>query len=43
MLLGKFVVEENRLKRLIKTLNRSIIDFDKRVKEAEEVIQTVQY
>ena len=32
------MIEENCLKRLIKSLNRSIIDFNKRVKEIEEII-----
>ena len=43
MLLGKLAAEENRLKGLTETSSRSIADFDKRVKQVEEVIQTMQY
>ena len=43
MLLGKFAAEENRLRGLTETPSRSIADFDERVKEVEEVIQSMQY
>ena len=43
MLLGKLAAEENRLKGLTETPSRSIADFDERVKEVEEVIQSMQY
>lgn len=42
MLLGKLAAEENRLKGLTDTPSRSITDFDERVKEVEEVIQSIQ-
>ncbi len=43
MLLGKLAAEENRLKGLAETPSRPITDFDERVKEVEEVIQSMQY
>ena len=43
MLLGKLTVEENRLKGLTKTTSRLIANFDERVKEVEEVLQSIQY
>ncbi len=43
MLLGKLVVEENRLKGLAEDLGSSIANFDERVQEIEEVIRFVQY
>ncbi|CAF9940704.1 hypothetical protein IMSHALPRED_002133 [Imshaugia aleurites] len=42
MLLGKLAAEENRLKGQTETPSRSIADFDERVKEVEEVIQSMQ-
>ena len=38
MLLGKLTAEENRLKGLIKTTSRLIVNFDERAKEVEEVL-----
>ncbi|KAK3167993.1 hypothetical protein OEA41_004439 [Lepraria neglecta] len=43
MLLGKLAVEENRLKGLTETPSRPIAEFDERVKEVEEVIQSMQF
>ncbi|MCJ1365656.1 hypothetical protein MMC16_004781 [Acarospora aff. strigata] len=43
MLLGELASEENRLKELAETSSRPIADFDERVKEVEEVIQSMQY
>ena len=43
MLLGKLAAEENRLKGLTERPSISIADFDERVKEVEEVIQSMQY
>ena len=42
ILLGKLAAEENRLKGLTETPSRSIADVDERVKEVEEVIQSMQ-
>ncbi len=43
MLLGKLAVEKNRLKELAEILSSSIANFDERVKEIEEVMQSMQY
>ena len=43
MLLGKLTAEENRLKGLTKTTSRLIANFDERVKEVEELLQSIQY
>lgn len=43
MLLGKLTAEKDRLKGLAETPSRPIADFDERVKEVEEVIQSMQY
>ncbi len=43
MILGKLAAEENHLKGLAETSNRSIANFDDRVKEVEEVIRSMQY
>ena len=43
MILEKLAVEENHLKGLAETSNRSIANFDDRVREVEEVIRSMQY
>jgi len=43
MILGKLAAEENHLKGLAETSNRSIANFDDRVREVEEVIRSMQY
>jgi len=43
MILGKLAAEENHLKRLAETSNRSIANFDDRVREVEEMIRSMQY
>ena len=43
MLLGKLAAEENRLKGLAETPSQLIPNFDGRLKEVEEVIQSMQY
>ena len=43
MLVGKLAAEENHFKELAVLPGFSIIDFEERVKEVEEVIQALQY
>lgn len=43
MILEKLAIEENYLKRLAKISNRSIANFDDRVREIKKVILSMQY
>ena len=43
MLIRKLIVKENRLKRLAEILSSLIVNFNERVKEIEELMQSMQY
>jgi len=43
MILRKLAAEENHLKKLAEISNRSIANFDDRVREIEEMIRSMQY